>query len=427
MTLDILTNYSFREILIVGYGIYTLSELYSYYKHKIMVKNLNDFTVAIAKTTDKQLRETTIDNIIEHDKDSKKFCEHLFYNKISFDNIPRNLLVHSFSTMLFMKNNFTKDEQNEIEKYINKFETRHNVILKNKYDDSIPYIVFGKTKIFTWYKPLFIKLFLYCIKKIFNKWLSKLGFIKQQFPNGYVVWIRICSEVNKLYDPLILFHCSIGGSISYSHLIPKLMVGRTLILSELPGISWENYVYQPPILAEVADNLHSVIMQHGISQYNLLCHSFGGLLCIKYFYRYHNEVKKIICIESAVIVNHAFNIYSEFYDMSVNSKSRDLIQLMCTSITHRDPYIQFYLHRDLSVSDTILLGREEEKNKEIHIILADNDDKIPTHYYSHYIKSKKLPYIVKIFEQRMHGAFLVDKEIQDYVFNVLNGLNTTNL
>lgn len=417
------SNKLLKKILLFGCTLYTFSELYCYYKHIVMVRKLNEscnYDLHYDTDKDKHIRVTAMTNIIEHDKDSKKFCEHLFYNKIKFENIPRNLLIHTLGTMLFMKNTFANKEYLEVDNYVTMIEKSHNVNLTNTYyDKNVKYMIFGKTPIFTWYKPLFLIFIMYCAKKIFNRYLYKLGFVRQQFPNGYVVWIRKC--IAPKYNPLILFHCSVGGCIPYYKIIKELIVGRTLILSELPGISWENYVSTPPLLVQVAENLHEVVVQNNISNYDLLCHSFGGLLCMKYFYKYHSEIKKIICIESGVILNHVFNVYSQFFEiMSVKNKPMDYIDFICAPITHRDPYIQYYFHRDLHLSDTILLGRPEENNKEIHLILSEDDDKIPTEYYHHYVNSKKLPYNLKIFKKRTHGAFIYDFEFQNYVINILN-------
>jgi len=412
-----------NKYLYAIFALYTACEIYNYYRHRKMVNNINNYktpAISINETKQKHIRETVMSNIIDHDKDSKKFIEHLFYNKINFESIPRNMLHTALGSMLFLKDKYNYQESLEIEGYINQLELKHNTYLKYDSNKTIKYMIFGKTPIYTWYKPIMMISLMYATRKIFNIYLKKLGFVQYKFENGFVVWVRTPKIIKR--NPLIVFHCSIGGCMPYYKFIKEIMNDRILLLPELPGISWENFVYKPPLLNEVAENLNEIVSSLNITNYDLLCHSFGSLLCMKYFYKYHKQIKKIICVESGVIINHIFGMYTEFYEIMnmTNGKSKDFLDYACAPITHRDPYIQFYFHRDLSVTDTVLLGREEENNTEIHLVLSENDDKIPAEYYCHYVKSKKLPYNIKIFDKRTHGAFAYDTEFQQYVIEIAN-------
>lgn len=418
--MSIINTKNIAKLALAGYMICEGINMFKYYVTKSYVDKYYH-QPKVNKTLRLTVANKLIDNILMYDKDPKRFVENLFYNKIPFEQIPKNYLIKVLGGLIFAKNQLSIMETIIIYRFIEMMETKTNTKFKNNYNINLPHIKFGDNQIITWYQPFGVIMMKLFVRKLFNAYLHKLGFKRHNLDNGFVVWIRVDDNIK--YNPLILFHCSIGGCIPYSGMIHKIMEGRILILPEIPGVSWENYVHEPPTLNYMADMLHDKINDLKLIKYDVMCHSFGWALCTKYFYKYHSEINKIVCVEASVILNHALNVYSEFYDVTCGLNSPDKLGKLCIPFLHRDVYLQFYFQKDLSIYDSILIDREEEIGKDIHLILVDKDDKIPTAYYDYYIKKKNLPYKVKIFNNRYHASFVYDMEIQNYMLTIINTVN----
>ena len=133
-----------------------------------------------------------------------------------------------------------------------------------------------------------------------------------------------------------------------------------------------------------------------------------------------------------VFIPRLLTIYQLFndnaYDLSMDFiKNNKASELFYIPLFYRDLYLQFYMQRCLSLADNVLLGTTtyEKIDDKIHVILAENDNKVILDDVLHYLTSKKYNCKIKIFENKIHGDFAFDKTMQQYVINIIN--NPSNI
>jgi hypothetical protein len=401
--------------------LYLLLELFNYIKYYLVKLQINKtYIESNCNIINKyKISDEVIKNILHHDKDPQKIIEHLFFNKVDIIDINKKSLSRALGFLLFSKKDLCSTELNYIDTYILQIENRFNIQIK---DTDIIYqcIEAGHASVITWYYPLFIRCVKLCARKIIELYMIHyLKFKKYTYKAGIVIWIRI--DENIKYNPLILFHCSLG-IVGYPFIIPNIMKNRVLIIPEIAGILWNSFDISNP--DKLSDLLYDKINELNINaKYDLLIHSYGFILSLKFLHKYHHIVNRIIAMESPIIINHSMESYHEFVNTIQHINFLDPISVICRYTTNRDTVIQYHFQRCTMSHNSSLIGFDDysiEKDKNIHLVLSGNDPRVSAQHYIHYIKSKNLPYNVTVFEGREHGAYLYDNEFQEYILKLIN-------
>jgi pimeloyl-ACP methyl ester carboxylesterase len=404
---------------------YAVAEIYNYMNYKQLLKSITPIKNCEFED-DKHMydiKENIKDSLLTKEYNLKTFIKQITYNKLELEDIPRKCITDSLGSMIFMKKNISHNKINEIEEFVDKVEqkigTKFSVV-----DNDVPHIIWGQETILPWYQPLFFRGIKFLVRKCFNIYLYNIGFKKYRDPNGYVIWHRINNNASE--TPLVLFHCSIAGVMTYSRIINLLIKDRTVILPEVPGISWDNHVTCPPGIREMTRILNNKLHEWNIGKHDIISHSFGGVVAISYMHKYSQQVKKCVFVEVGVFVSHVLQIYCELNDLTnvYQGKNLDissmLTNIMLIPVFHRDPYILYYLNREVWLKDSSLFGLEcTDRNEETHIIMSENDDKFHVKAYEYYLQNNDLKYKWKTFKDRFHGAFCHDREMQDYVLSIV--------
>jgi hypothetical protein len=403
--------------------IYLFLELYNLISYYITILIINTSCNKYTFQTNSKftLTDEVINNIIHHDLDQQKLIEQLFFNKVQFKDITRHSLEKSLAYMLFVKsyNDLDMLELQYINKYISLIEKKNNVFFSKDKSIVQPCIEYGHSKISTWYTPIIIRLIKWMGRQATEFHMLYHGFTKY-IEKGIIIWIRI--DKNIKHDPLIFTHCTLG-LVVYPHIIKKIMKNRILIIPETAGIIWNsNFPSDPDILATI---LFDKLCKLNITKYDLLVHSYGFVLGMKFFNKYSSHVNKIFAVESPILITHAFSSYEEFLDTRFHHINlKEPLNLFCKCTTNRDIVIQYHLQRCLVLHNSTLL--ESNCTKKVYLLLSEHDVRVPLKHYKHYINSKGLPYEIILFKNRTHGAFIYDSEFYNAVINLVNMENQIN-
>ena len=380
--------------------------------------NNNNKFVAADKLVNKFVAsDELVNNVLEHDMDPHGFIEQLFYNKYKYEEINKPSIRRAFAYLLFAEREPDELENEYIDKYINLFEQKYG----NKFLDGGEIqecIEIGHAKIYTWYMPLFYRIIKYFTRIGYELFMHYHGFRKIK-SDKLVLWIRTDNEIK--YRPLILFHCSVG-IIGYPKVLPLLSSNRTIIIPEISGILWNSYSVSDP--DKLCTILFNELDKLNIHNYDILMHSYGFVLGLKYLHKYHEHIHKIIVAESPVIMNHSLKPFVEFVDVMKYINFTDVIDVIAASTTCRDIVIQYHLQRCATPHNTTLIGFLHndaiESTKDIYFILSGDDNRVPVKHYQYHIDKKNLPYKTIVLDNRKHGAFLYDTEFQKHVIDIIN-------
>lgn len=287
-----------------------------------------------------------------------------------------------------------------------------------------------ESKIMSWYPPVIIKFIMKIVKIHTNYFLEKNNFKKYVCENGLIIWKKDGLNNKKAQ---IFFHASIGGPAIYKNFIKNLSKNcDTVMLVEIPGISFGNDIIFPATIYSISDNLVTFLINSEIRQIDLIGHSFGCNIVACLINRFYNklcynnvQICKTIIVEGLVFIPRLLNIYKLFNENALKT-AKDMIMdgryfdLISIPLFYRDVYLQFYMQRCLTLTDNVLLGDTiYENNNNINIILSGNDDKIIIDDVVYYLASKKYNCTVKIFSGRKHGDFAFDSQMQDHVLDIL--------
>ncbi len=120
------------------------------------------------------------------------------------------------------------------------------------------------------------------------------------------------------------------------------------------------------------------------------------------------------------------NIFKLFNESSISTainviKEGNYSDLLSIPFFYRDLYLQFYMQRCLTLTDSILIGESEyeQLDDKIYVILSRNDNKIVVDDLVHYLTSKKYKCDIKIFDNMRHGDFAFDDNMQNHVIKLL--------
>lgn len=340
-------------------------------------------------------------------------------NNISYDEIYNALHDNMYSV----------DNKNiyrcEIEKIISTLEKKLNIKFLNRNENVNKHVTIHKDDILAWYRPLLFNIGLKLAKTPSEYYLKNvLGFKRVCLKDGIVMWIKPGSEKCVLFIP-----ACIGGITFYPYFIKKIDQSNTIMIPEIPEMSWNNgRNIIPPNLSEISHEIINCVIDNNIKSLNMIGHSFGTIVMNhivnqQYIYLKSNNVKldKLIYIEGLLFYANVFStlntIEDPFHKILVGNARADITTM---SLFQRDLYVKFYIKRCLSLMHSVLSGASEcEKECKVYALMGSDDNKFITKDYVNYIENRKLPIKYKVFDGCMHGAFVWNNEMQQHVLNIL--------
>ena len=248
------------------------------------------------------------------------------------------------------------------------------------------------------HKPFVFYLLMYLIRRLANFYMRRLGFMPIIDPSTQLtVWIKYNkSAVNK--TPLVFIHGLGFGIILYLWKIYTLSSDRTLILPELPNISYDLYKFPPPPADKFVSAFYKILIGQGIELVDLIGHSYGGIILNIFQLKYPHMCNYKTYIESPVFCiqqsHTAKTLYMKLWPIYIR---KYIMYLFVIS----DTYVQYIAKRAM-FSDQGIIKNLDEKTT---VILAKDDYLVPSYYIHRYI-TLHYPQVKAIMTAGDHGTYV---------------------
>lgn len=397
--------------------LYILLELLNYITH---INTLNSLQNRRGEVQECSLRHKVkhIQTLCKYDPDPVKSIEDIYYGEVEWSKIPRDDLKTTLTLIInnFRKNNVLPKDGELVEKALQSLESKTQRSLSYKPSKNIKRINLRERKLRGWYKPIILRGFIYVIRKFYDYKLHKAGFKRVQQSNGLVLWYKESDKQNAS----IFFHCSIAGAIPYIKFLKNIR--GTVIIPEVPGISWQNYTNTPPSLNQIVTDTVEFTKSLGIDKFNIVAHSFGCFLGCRLINNYQQHVNKAVLIEGFVYPVRMMKAYWYIHIPIYSMHKLSLCELLLVPFFIRDTHCQFYINREVSISDGMLnrYTRIESRKDSITVILSEYDNKIDCKRVMQYVKNSGIEYDHIVVPGKGHGSFITNDDIQDKVIGIIS-------
>lgn len=414
------------------YGIFEIINFIKYNKFKKEVESqlYTKKNLYLSDKNEKRHIGFNILNLIEYLNNTNKnnitkIIEQLFYDKIKITEIRFVNLYEALCYYIYNQLNLSFQKSQTIFSLINNIEQKIGFTFKRDFIKQ-EYIKVTRNKFQFWYQPFILIIIKYFLKLLFHLFMKILKFESYK-ENNLIIYTN--NNLNK--KNVVLFHCSVAGALSLILLIKRMKNDYNLIIPEIPGLSW-NYYYDLQKINNLDyynDIVINFIKRKNLNNLNLICHSLGGITCLKFYNQiiFKNpfiKINNIFFCEAPAFPIYIFKLHSESYDIFKSIKyyikNCYLFDLLIIPFLQRDIYVQYYVNMDINTFDSCFFYKESDTK--IHLILVDKDSKIPTDFYLDYLQNKNLldKIETKLFFNSRHGSFLYKKNIQDYLIEKLN-------
>lgn len=413
-------------------NMYLVVEGINYVEYLMQKQKLEKFSMKIKKrksSIDKSKKYTKKikDDIKNHIKSPQNYLENLFDGRIR--SYCKYGVYESLKQCFYYPFHRKIKSCETIEDMINFYEQSNGVKLQDTKNNCIKKVNWYKNELKSWYKPLPVICMFEAVLTYSDVLMEKEGFRRTNIKNGLTIWFRE-GEKNK-FDSILFVHAGAGGLLMQSSFISKLPKDKSIIVPEIPGISFGGRVTLPPTIRKISKSLTKFIKKRDIKTIQMISHSFGGniLACIinnqhNYLEKNNIQITNTILVEPVIFIPTLPFIHKLLNDDITVS---DVIQqlknnqgrLLSYVLLFRDIYTQFYAQRCFLITDSLVGETKYEKNNMINIVFSENDEFSPITECVHYLESKKYNGNIKVFEGRSHGDFCFDLDMQNYVLNLI--------
>ena len=426
------------------FSMYIAAEVFCYISHSTHYSILNSFKYCKKNkhTTDKRKLQNCV-KTLKHDmiNHMKNMCFQV--NCILHNNsgiLTKSKMYDIIKYCMYFPYHNSVSQCNHIDDVVKVYEKNNSngslKIIKSNENFNANFHISKNTKktiihdneLVVWYKPLPIILMFESIVFYTDLTMLHSGFSKVRCSNGLVLWYR---KGTKYIDNCITFvHGGAGGIVFHMELLKKIPREYSLLVPELPGISFGNRVYIPPTVRQMSRSIAKFIVKNNMKKLQLMSHSFGGNIVSCVINNYHNYFAKnnvnIIntTLVEPIIFMSTLPFISKILTVELNNSeilyflANDKLRLMSYWIMFRDIYIQHY-SKCFTILDCLLGITEYEKNNTINIVLSENDELVNCDECVTYLKNKQYRANIKIFQDNMHGAFCFDGHMQSYAVSLL--------
>lgn len=418
------------EPLWILLNIYFVVEGINYIEYLIQKQKLEKYTTKKSKKNMLKKAKLYVNKINEdlhnHVKEPNNYLENLFCGQIksfSKKEISKSL-IQCFYYPFHKKIRHCDDVDRMIQLYEKKNNIKFDQIQKTNKKVS-----WYENQFKTWYKPLPLICMFEAILTYSDAFMKTQGFYKTKLSCGLTIWFRIGEKHSA--DSILFVHAVSGGLLAQSLFIEKLPKDKSIIIPEIPGISFKGRVMFPPTIRQISKLLVRFAKHKNIKTIQMISHSFGGniLSCIINNQHDYLEKNNISIINTTLIEPIIFAPTLPFIhrlldeELSttdlINKITSDYTKIFSYLLAFRDIYAHFYAQRCFLVIDSLVGETTYEKNNIINIVFSDQDELSPVSECVHYLESKKYNGKIKIFYGRKHGAFCLDLEMQKYVLDLI--------
>jgi hypothetical protein len=254
------------------------------------------------------------------------------------------------------------------------------------------------------------------------------GFTKNTYDNGLVIWHRN-GNINKS-NAIIFLHAGSGGLVAQMSFIKKIPKTHTVVIPEIPGISFGNRVFIPPTIREISKEIIKFIIKIKSKELQLISHSFGGNIVSCIINNYADKLQKnnimivnttliepVIFLPSLLQLNSLLNFDINTWEL-IKCLTSNIFRIVSYILIFRDIYIQYYT-RCLTMTDVLMGATQYEKKNSINIIFAENDELYSAKECENYLKSKDYNCNIITIKDAHHGDFCFDEKIHKTVIDLI--------
>jgi hypothetical protein len=227
-----------------------------------------------------------------------------------------------------------------------------------------------------------------------------LGFTNIVDPSTQLrVWIKHNKDAsNKI--PLVFIHGIGLGIVPYIGKICQLSIDRRIILvPEIPNISYDLYKFPPPSNDKITKSLYNILIKQDIELIDIIAHSYGTTILNIFQIKYPHMCNYKTYAETGCLYIQQTHLINTL--IFIKKSYSGIIDYMKTIILYKDIYTQFILNRCVFYENTLIKNFDDKTT----IILADNDDLVPSYHIHKYITTHFPQVCVEMIEGN-HGAYI---------------------
>lgn len=378
------------KLFIYLFVIYLIIEIYNY-KYYIRRKEQLEKIKNLYSTSEENLAKFVnhCNEYFENKNNVIRFLEaHIFDANVK--QMSRNMIYLIIKNSCNYNRNFDIHEHKLVENMINNIENKLGFKLSSDNKNSCKYYLLGHHELNTIYKPYFITKTLRIIKKVTDYILWLIGFEKHELNYGIRYWIK--NNVDSKKRPILILHGIGMGYLFYMNYILHLSKTRTVIIFEMPNISYSNMVDFYPSLSEIYDTIYDIIKSY--SNLDIFGHSYGSVLA-SYIIKKNPclFVNKFfldpICFFSGI--PNLINISTCSLWKYTKNSSAIMIDILQYILFFTELETQFLIHRRTQLIDMIYENKYIDDK--LFVIIGGNDETLN----GMYLKDKLNKYGAKVF------------------------------
>ena len=333
-----------------------------------------------------------------------KFFTDSFLNKksITLNNISKILSYHIFNIHPNTPPNLVKIHNTEyINNLLDIIKQKVELGTINETDDETEAISghYMINKLNILHKPYIFYTIMYIIRKIFNIYMYIKGYKYIIDPATNIkVWIKY----NKLDNiPLVFLHGFGMGILPYINKINNLSYNRTIIIPEIPNMSYDLYKMPPPSIDTIINVIYDILLKQNITQIDIMGHSFGTTILNAFQLKYPQMCNcktyaEPVCfyIQQPQLTHIVYKSYRLSYNF---------IKYLLYIFVFRDQYIQYITKRCMFAEQSLI----NHFDKKTTIILAKYDYLLPTASIYDYMRTY-YPTVNLFMRDGGHGSWVMD-------------------
>ena len=336
-----------------------------------------------------------------NEEDLVKFFTDAFPNMrlLTLENIKKLLSYHIYNR--HPNSNIDNSEYENIDEILDIIKQRLGSLIQPDIHVSDKNIIcnhFPTNKLTIIHKPFIFYILMYLIRRVFNFYMYRLGFTNIIDPATQLrVWIKHQpAATNKV--PLVFIHGLGFGIVLYLWKIRQLSTDRTLIVPELPNVSYDLYTDVQPSADNIVVALYDVLIRQGVELVDIIGHSYGGTILNIFQIKYPHMCNYKTYIESPVFCIHQSHTAKIVYMKPTSLSVRKYIMYL---FIFSDTHVQYIIKRSMFADQGMIKNFDDKTT----VILAKDDYLVPSYYIHRYITAH-YPQVNAIMTAGDHGAYI---------------------
>jgi len=441
-----------KKFIAVSAVCYGAIELYYYLQYRKALARTQE-SVVFTGQTDHAYREwmanELVTNLAEEPEDSKETVEAMFGHRWQSHELYRENVVAAVGFVMFHtpKERWTPEEKQRVQEVVASFEKQMVAVYGHGFrpgfepEHDCALRKFGCVALNPWYKPIFIYAAIFGYRSVLLSFLRLYGFTKHEGDKGLTFWVR--KHPTSHHRPLMFCH-GLGVGVA-PYLLPVLSMAknRTVILPEMPNISFGRFVDEFPSGHETAIATEKMLKQLGFGSQKLdiLGHSYGTITMTYLNRNLPNRFHRKIYCDPACFLGGA----SKTGSLCMNNYFRGVCHMSWTyPLRHPLDWLNrtimyWFIARDFYVQEmslrrcwgTHMWERGDHMDDNSMVLLAENDELLPGPLLYRYIRRRWGDSCHILYHNGAHATFLMDQQLWRGIRKFLDagkaGLDGTNI